>query len=275
MKPHKILLLRKIILPILKKLSRDIEIKHPWLDNKKLITLNSFKHKGYWYHGKRREEKSMKLFSKIVLPNSNVIEVGGHIGFISLFFEKLNATSGMVYVFEPGSNNLPYIEKNISNSIRIELIKKAIGDKQGIVEFYEDDLTGQNNSVVEDFQGLKNNQKFSFVKSKTTKVQVPITTLDHEFQDKKVDFIKIDIEGGEWAAICGAQKIISQQKPAIMVEVQANEKEIFSKLSELNYVLFDEEMHILTEKSQLKSNVFCLHKEKHKQLINKLKLLPN
>ena len=222
---------------------------------------------------KRREEKSMILFSKIVLPNSNVIEVGGHIGFISLFFEKLNATSGTTYVFEPGSNNLPYIEKNLSNNSRIKLIKKAVGDKQGIVEFYEDDLTGQNNSVVENFQGLKNNQEFSFVESKTTKVQVPITTLDHEFQDKKVDFIKIDIEGGEWAAIRGAEQIISQQTPAIMIEVQANEKEIFSKFSELNYVLFDEEKNILTKENQLKSNVFCLHKEKHKQLINEL--LPN
>lgn len=131
----------------------------------------------------------------------------------------------------------------------------------------------QNNSVVEDFQGLKNNQKFSFVKNKTTKVQVPMTTLDHEFQDKKVDFIKIDIEGGEWVTICGAQKIIDQQTPAIMVEVQANEKEILFKFSELNYALFAEERHILTEKSQLKGNGFCLHKEKHKQLINEL--LPN
>lgn len=212
----------------------------------------------------------MILFSKIVLPNSNVIEVGGHIGFISIFFEKLNAPSGTIYVFEPGTNNLPYIENNLSNSSRIKLIKKAVGDKQGIVDFYEDDLTGQNNSVLENFQGLKDNQEFSFVESKTTKAQVPITTLDHELQDKKVDFIKIDIEGGEWAAICGAEKIISQQTPAIMVEVQANEKEIFSKFSKLNYVLFDEEKHILTKENQLKGNVFCLHKEKHKQLISEL-----
>lgn len=98
MKLYNITFLRKIVLPILKKLSRDIEINHHWI-NRKTISLNSFKHKGYWYHGKKREEKSMILFSKIIKPNSNVIEVGGHIGYISLFFEKLNEPSGNLYTF--------------------------------------------------------------------------------------------------------------------------------------------------------------------------------
>lgn len=168
---------------------------------------------------------------------------------------------------------MPYIEKNVLNSKRINLIKKAVGDKCGIVNFYEDDLTGQNNSLVKNFQGLKDNQALSFVESNTKKVEVPITTLDDEFQGSQIDFIKIDIEGGEWAAICGAENIIDEQLPALMVEVQTDEEKIFKKLSKLNYVLFDEDQRILTTETQLKGNVFCLHKEKHKQLINEL--LPN
>jgi len=38
-----------------------------------------------------------------------------------------------VIVFEPGNNNIPYISKNIEN---IRLIKKAVGDFSGEIDFF-------------------------------------------------------------------------------------------------------------------------------------------
>lgn len=272
MKPYKILALRKIALPLLKKFSRDITIKHPWLKNKK-ISLNLFKHKGYWYHGKNRERKTMELFNEIIQPNTTVAEVGGHIGYITLYFQDLINPDGKVFVFEPGTNNLPYIKKNIDSHENITLIEKAVGNKIDTVDFYEDDLTGQNNSVIKDFDGLKNNSELSYVSSKVSKVTVPLTTLDNELKDHKIDFIKIDIEGGEWGAICGAEQILTNQHPALMIEIQANEQEIYNKLSTMDYILFDESCRILTSPSELKGNTFCLQKISHQQLI--ATILPN
>ena len=269
MKLHRVLFLRKFVMPVLKKISRDVEIQHPWVAEK-TIKLNLFKHKGYWYHRKRREEQSMVLFKEIISSNSNIIEVGGHIGFVSILFDRINGPSGKTYVFEPGSNNLPYIEQNIGSSSRIKLIKKAVGNQQGTIDFFEDNLTGQNNSVVENFEGLKVNQSIAFVESKTKKVSVPITSLDAELGNLKIDFIKIDIEGGEWPALLGAQDLMSRQKPALMVEILANEDEIFTHLSNLNYVLFNDSKQILKSKNKLKGNIFCLHNEAHKELIDNL-----
>ena len=266
--------LRKFFLPILLKYNRDISIKHHWLANEEIkyqkIKLNLFKHKGYWYHGKRREHKSMILFQELIQTNSTVIEVGGHIGYISLYFNKLVGSNGKVIVFEPGTNNMPYIEKNVYGCSQITLIKKAIGDKIGVIEFYEDNLTGQNNSIVKDFNGLIANAKNAFVPTEINKVIAEMTTLDFEFLHTKVDFIKIDIEGGEWAAICGAANLIKLQQPAIMIEIQANENEIYNLLISSNYILFNESREIITTPNQLKGNTFCLHKERHLKLITKL-----
>jgi FkbM family methyltransferase len=269
MKLYQIPILRKITLPLLKAIDFDMQYNHPWIKNNK-IKLSLFKHKGYWYHGKRREKKSMILFQKIIQPNHTIAEVGGHIGFISLWFNELAKNNGKVFVFEPGSNNLPYIKNNTKKANRITLIEKAIGSEVGIVSFYEDNLTGQNNSIVKDFDGFKENSKFSFVDNKIEEKSVPLTTIDHELKNEKIDFIKIDIEGGEYPAIIGATQTIAANHPAMMIEIQANENELYEYLINENYLLFNENLHLLTSPMMLKSNVFCLHKYRHQQLITEL-----
>src|SRR5690349_12289207 len=110
MKLNEIGLLRRILIPLLNRWSPgDITLRHHWTGES--VRLHSFRHKGYWYHGRRREEETMRLFSQLLKPGDSVIEVGGHIGYISLYFKAL-VEHGDVFVFEPGANNLPYIRQN-------------------------------------------------------------------------------------------------------------------------------------------------------------------
>jgi FkbM family methyltransferase len=278
MKPiYNIKALRRIVIPVLKLTAFDFDMSHPWVAGEK-IHLNSFRHKGYWWHGRRREKRSMELFARIIEPSATVVEVGGHIGYISIYFASLVSQRGRVYVFEPGANNLPYIKRNIhrisndkyANSI--ELVEAAVGERAGIAIFYEDSLTGQNNSLVQDFEGLNVNQKNSFVTTKVVKREVNVVTLDAFLSDVGVDFIKIDIEGYEWFALQGAAEVISRYRPALMVEVQASHDEIFNYFTEQNYILFNDELRTMRCSSELKQNIFCLHQEEHAGLIQDLGL---
>ena len=72
MKLSRISALRKIVMPLLKKFDRNISIHHPWIKNEKM-SISLFKHKGYWFHGKKREEETMLLFKKIINPGSTVV----------------------------------------------------------------------------------------------------------------------------------------------------------------------------------------------------------
>ena len=258
--------LRMIALFFLKAFDRDIIIKHHWTFD--LISLSLFKHKGYWFYGKQREYDTMLLFQQLIPVGNNIVEVGGHIGYVTLFFNKLVFPSGWVTVFEPGSNNLPYILSNTKNIKSISVQKKAVGNNNCKVEFFEENLTGQNNSVVENFEGFLANQQLSYVESSIEKKVVPMVTLDSSFQNKLVDFIKIDIEGGEYNALLGAQELLKKQKPMLMVEIQADEKEIYELLTGFGYLLFSPNRTLLKSYNQLRGNVFCLHNDKHK---NKLK----
>lgn len=192
----------------------------------------------------------MLLFEKIINIGDTVAEVVGHIGFITTYFVRLVGEGGKVFVFEPGENNMPYLKKNTSFkntgafSEKINLIKKAISTDDGVATFYEDHLTGQNNSLVKNFDGSRKNQENSFVQADVAIREVPTTSIEKFFSSKGGDFIKIDIEGYEWGAIQGGSQIISQYLPKMMIEIQASRDDLYEFLKNIGYVLFSESLQL-------------------------------
>ncbi len=127
--------LRRSILSFLKLISRDLFIKNAFTGDN--LFLNLYRHKSYWYYGRARELATMQKFSSLVFADSVVVEIGGHIGFVSQYFSKLVGKKGEVIVFEPGSNNLPYLRVNLKNCINnVTLVEKAVSDKTGDVVFF-------------------------------------------------------------------------------------------------------------------------------------------
>ena len=264
--------LRRIVMPIIKIVSMDVAIRHHWVSGAKVLC-NSYRHKGYWYHGKDRERQTHSLMSEIIRENDLVLEIGGHIGYFTIYFAHLAGPGGRVIVFEPGSNNLPYIEKNISQAgsgtlAKVELIRAAAGLQDGEAILYEEDLTGQNNSMVRDFAGLKENMDRAYVETKVRAQKVPVRAIDS--LSISPQFIKIDVEGFEWSVLQGAVVTIEKHSPVLMVEVQADREDIFSFFTARDYLMFDDMMQPLRVSGGLQRNVFCFHSEAHLELVERL-----
>ena len=270
---YKIKSLRKIILPLLKKYSKDFWMSHHWTEDK--FFLNSYLHKGYWFHGKNREKATLQFYERIIRQGDIVIEVGGHIGYFSLFFSKLVGVKGKVFVFEPGDNNIEYTKRNIAQKNNIELYKKAIGDKNGKEKFYMDGITGQNNSLVKEFKGLEVNMAYAMDKAaKVTETMVETITMDTFCLEKNVkpNFIKIDVEGFEYNVLCGMEKTIHSH-PIIMIEVQKNQELIYDFFQKHNYILYNALQEKVTKeyiKNCVTENIFCFHNAEVQNLQNNL-----
>ncbi len=262
--------LRRVILPLLSRLNPgDITIRHHYTGDP--VRLHSYRHKGYWYHGRSREKETMLLFRRMLCPGDSVIEVGGHIGYISLYFKWL-VQNGDVYVFEPGANNLPYIRRNVVPK-GIHLLEKAAGDRNGSDIFFLESLTGQNNSFVRGFKGLENNAANAFVgHPKVTEVTVEVVRLDDFINSRSIvpKFVKIDVEGFELSVLKGMREVIRRCCPKIMVEVQADQQEIFNMLSAAGYTLFNCQLSTCSRPTDLDNNIFALHSEFHRELLNQL-----
>jgi hypothetical protein len=125
----KVPILRPLVIGLLWLTRADIRITNPW--TKHSLFLNSFHHKGYWFFRKVRENATMRMLAKCITPGDTVLEIGGHIGFISQYLSQLVGRSGRVIVFEPGSNNLPYIRKNLRELPNVTLEEVAVSDQCG------------------------------------------------------------------------------------------------------------------------------------------------
>lgn len=201
----------------------------------------------------------MERFERVIHPGSTVIEVGGHIGFISQFFSKLVGTDGRVIVFEPGTNNLPYISKNTENLRNITIQRLAVSDYEGQAFFYQDSMTGQNNSLLSDYQGASSVERSHGMAVTKQEVRVQLTTLDAFVARTglKPDFIKIDIEGHELAALRGAQSVLPSVR-GLMVEVTENQREVGELLMASGFALSDESGRSLDSLVGFSGNVFAL-----------------
>jgi hypothetical protein len=79
---------RRFILPVFSRVNLgDITVKHAVTHDP--VRLHSFRHRGFWYHGKSREGATIDLWKKWVLPGQQVIEVGGHIGYLTVLLSRL------------------------------------------------------------------------------------------------------------------------------------------------------------------------------------------
>lgn len=257
---------RRIVIPLLKFLNPGkISIKHHYTGTK--FVLDAFRHKGYWYHGKKREHETMELFSKLIKPGDLIIEIGGHIGYITNYFSSL-ALQGSIFVFEPGINNLPFLKENIKRLKNVTLIQKAVSDQNGIAKFYIENLTGQNNSLLSDYSTAETNKKNAYVKSEKKEVEVETITLDtfcKEFS-LRPDFIKIDIEGAELLALKGMHLILRECTPVIMVEITENWETIYDMLKDEGYSLYDENKIELQLSDKHSGNTFCINSKRHQPL---------
>src|SRR3954454_1116564 len=104
--------IRRALVPFFRKVNPgDITITHHWTGER--MVLHSFRHKGYWFHGKARERESMILCSRLIRGGDIVFDVGGHIGYMALHFADLVGAGGRVFCFEPAPLNLPYIRANV------------------------------------------------------------------------------------------------------------------------------------------------------------------
>jgi FkbM family methyltransferase len=211
--------IRPLVLRALERVNPgDIHIWHPYYPRK--VLLHSYHHKGYWFYGKERASDTSAFYARVIQPSDNVVEVGAHIGFQTLHFASL-VPQGHVLAFEPGSNNLPYCLHNCAGIPNVEVRREAVGAASGTATFFEDNLTGQNNSLLPLGAELaqSNARSSNFGRLSIVPTTVSVATLDEATGERPVQFIKVNVEGGEADVLAGAVGVLERSRPTLMVNV--------------------------------------------------------
>jgi FkbM family methyltransferase len=224
------------------------------------VTLNIYRHKGYWYHGKNREHKTMLRFPTLIGAGDTVFEIGGHIGYISQYFSLLVGGAGKVVVFEPGTNNLPYLERNVGALANVRIERAAVAEKSGKVAFYVEDITGQNNSLSDHYDVFYANRDRAYSIAEYRETYVDCVALDDfvAASGLRPDFIKIDVEGAEFRVLSGMKNLMASKRPRIMVEVTADNERVQSLFSDARYALSDEAGRPTSSLAGFRGNLFAV-----------------
>lgn len=204
--------LRKFAIMFLKFTNFDFYIQHHWIDRPRKIFLNSFLHKAYWYHGRKRETTEMLFYAKVLRPGDVVVEVGGHIGYVSAYLCSLVGKGGKIFVFEPSLINRKYIEKNVFGENAVVIFKGA-GGEPAFLEFKEDTHSSQTGTFNKDFRHFERNVKSDGVSFECKKSRIEVVRVDSVQEIslcERIRLLKIDCEGFEWEVLQGCQNVLSK-----------------------------------------------------------------
>ena len=184
---------------------------------------------------KNNDEKELQLLKKIIIPETDTIDIGVYRGVYSYEMAKY---SKMVHAFEPNPIIFKDIELNLSKIIKnINLYNFALSDKENKV-LLKVPIRNKNydkSNYEEYFQMGRATIHEQNAMGDIETFEIKSTKLDNFTFSNRISFIKIDVEGHEMSVIKGAENTIKQYKPTLLVEIE--EKHSKQKVLEsINYI---------------------------------------
>jgi FkbM family methyltransferase len=191
------------------------------------------------------DEKVLNWITEYLKPGDIFFDVGAHQGWLSVAAARRTGSAGRVVAFEPSpilAESLLY-HKRFNRLSHMEIVPKAVTrtDSAATSFILEGDGDSVLNSLVE-IEEVKNGPRGSTV------IPVEAITLDSYSQQTGhvPDVVKIDTEGSEIWVCEGAEKLLTQHKPVLIIATHPawlpagqNIQDLFDLLSAYGYRVVD------------------------------------
>ena len=136
---------------------------------------------------------------KNIRLGDTVADVGAFIGLYSIAIAKRIGPNGQLFAFEPDPDNFSGLHKNVNlNKVFniVEAVNKAVGDKDSTVYFQSGN--GLQSSIQPE--------------ALSSGISIECVSLDKFFKKKKLDILKIDVEGFEEKVLIGATNLLRNRQ---------------------------------------------------------------
>lgn len=210
------------------------------------------------------EAETIRIMVPLFREGGTFVDIGANTGPYTLLACAINPHISVVS-FEPVPRIRDALSENVSLngwSARVEIRPEAVGDQVGTSMFHIPHASVPTSASLnpEGFRGIPGEL-----------VEVPLTTIDTVTTGRTVDIVKIDVEGFEDGVLRGMTRILTKDRPAIVVECNPGgpHAEVERVLARHGYSFFHlsrhraySAAHIDPERHIESRNVLCVPEEK-------------
>jgi len=184
-------------------------------------------------------EGEVSVLRSALGPGGVAVDVGANIGALTVPMAALVGSSGMVVAFEPQRVVFQLLCANLAlNGIHnVQALNAAAGSAPGVIEVPALDYEDHGNFGGITLAGGLAPQPAVTLASPPDRV--PVRPID-ELALKRLDFLKIDVEGMEADVIAGAESTLARCRPTLLVENDREKKSpaLIKALLDRKYRLF-------------------------------------
>lgn len=156
------------------------------------------------------EPVASSLYSRLLSEGDVVLDVGSNLGYYMAIASRAIGPSGQIWAFEPDPELWKVASKNaMTLSCKAVVWNMAVADRTGVATFYR--------SAMPNWGTLNYSPYLRPVDS----TEVDCVRLDDLCARQRIrpTVIRMDIEGGEVAALAGARAVLEEYCPKLFIEI--------------------------------------------------------
>jgi FkbM family methyltransferase len=161
------------------------------------------------------ERKETEWVRRWVGLGAHCVDAGGSFGWYAVLLSQLAGEAGSVHVFEPIPRTVDVLKGNLNRNhcCNAQVYPFALADRDGEVDVFVPDI------------GVSGSLRLHDYRAKFETFACPMRTLDGLAEKEnwpRLDFIKADIEGAEFALLRGAERALARWRPRLLLEIQSD-----------------------------------------------------
>jgi FkbM family methyltransferase len=223
-------------------------------------------HAGHLYYlrelAEGRDRFLVELLVRATPPGGVAVDAGAHIGYLTVHLARAVGPEGRVFAFEPEAGARNALARNVArNGVagQVEVVPDALGPGPG--------------RAVLHVAGGGEASSLAPVSGERATAGVDVVALDDLLADEqRVDVVKLDLEGGETAALRGMTKVLDRSGGVVLVvecnpgrleAMGSSREELLALLAELGFTcrVIDEDRHELVDPVAVTGeyvNLYCV-----------------
>ncbi|WP_416672052.1 FkbM family methyltransferase [Egbenema bharatensis] len=178
------------------------------------------------------------------------VDVGAAAGVITKKIKQAGTNETKVLAFEPFEGNHQYFLKNTATLKNVELIPKAVSVQSGTAKFQVPSVVAGTERGWEEMIGYSSagslvNDKAGAAQASASREFLVDTVAIDDIVHEHIDFLKVDVQGGELEVLKGCERVICDHGIDVMYVEFSGDERILEFLHAHHYSVFDTDYLIM------------------------------